>query len=381
MKDSNLSKIIYLINGIIAWIIYLFIPTKRKKGKFWLISGHLGQVYDDNSKVFFEYIIKEKEKQEIFWVLNKNSIAETQITEKSKILYRGSIKAYLYCYRSSTIIVSHSFADVMPIFYKFKIYFNIKAVYLGHGVDGFKKAKFRIENYYSYFDLITSVGEFEREIKCKSLGVKKDIVKIVGMPRYDRLIRGSKYNRDIMIMFTWRDYLEDNAESSEYFGKIKELLTDEQFLKILEDNNVSVNVMLHSFVHKYYNFIKQLESKNIKVLGKNENVQKQLIENSLLITDYSSVSWDFYYMNKPVVFYQFDLDEYLSDRGSYLDLRKDLFGEVAYDKDKLISIIYKYIKDGFKEKNFNYRSVTDYFDYNDNKNCKRLYDEITKLSI
>ena len=71
---------------------------------------------------------------------------------------------------------------------------------------------------------------------------------------------------------------------------------------------------------------------------------------SMLITDYSSVSWDVHYLAKPVLFYQFDYDLYQQANGSYIDMTRDLFGDRCLDQECLVKNIKEYIEHNFKEK-------------------------------
>ena len=373
MKDSSFKKIVYIINGFLAWLLYKVYFQKKYKNNIWLIGGHLGQIYDDNSKVFFEYILNEYPQIDIYWVLNKNSLAETQINSKEKVLYRGSLKAYLYCYLCDCIIISHSFADVMPIFYKNKEKYKMKVVHLEHGVYGLKKVVYKNSNYCSYFDLICTVGEIEQGFKLESLNVEREKLKITGLSRYDRLNRDNKGNGNIIVMFTWREY----EDKSNYISKVISFLKNEKLARILKENNIYMNVVLHSFMHNYHNEIDKISEENIKILSKDTNIQEQLNENSLLITDYSSVSWDFAYMGKPVIFYQFDLDEYLEVRESYIDLRRDLFGLTASNEDEVVNLIEKYANNRLDFSKI--KKVDYYFKFIDNDNCRRIYNEIIKL--
>lgn len=379
LSDSKLTKIRYVINGLIAMLIYYIIPVKKRKGEYWLIGGHLGEMYDDNSKAFFEYIINNKKDQEIYWVLNKGSIADQNNKYRRNVIYRGSINAFLYCFRCRCIIVSHSFADVMPIFYKLKDLFNIKSIYLFHGIYGLKKVATLKDNYYSCFDIINSVGNFEKDIKIEYMNIKEEQIKIMGLPRYDKLYNTRISNGNIMVMFTWRTYTEEEDGRNKYFNNIKSFLTNEKLLEYLRKNEIKINVVLHSFAHKYFSFIKEIESENVIIMPKNIDIQSELIKNSLLITDYSSVAWDFMYMNKPVIFYHFDLEEYMKERGSYIDLKNDLFGEVAYKEDTLVLLIIKYIKSKFNINNDINEKIKNYFKYTDNKNCERIYEEAIEL--
>ena len=86
----------------------------------------------------------------------------------------------------------------------------------------------------------------------------------------------------------------------------------------------------------------------------------------VLITDYSSVFFDFAILRRPILFYMYDLEEYKENiRGFYLDVPTDLPGEVITEEDELIHRLenlelyfYQYID---KLKNFNqvYNSYQD----------------------
>ncbi|MDT8303274.1 MAG: CDP-glycerol glycerophosphotransferase family protein, partial [Sedimentisphaerales bacterium] len=108
-------------------------------------------------------------------------------------------------------------------------------------------------------------------------------------------------------------------------------------------------------------------------------IQKLINESSLLITDYSSVSWDFFYLCKPVIFYQFDFDDYLKNRGSYLDLKNDIFGDRTESNVELMQYIKFYINNSFSEKEEYTGLRNKFFKYSDNFNCKRIYEETKKL--
>ena len=86
--------------------------------------------------------------------------------------------------------------------------------------------------------------------------------------------------------------------------------------------------------------------------------------------------WDVCYLDKPVLFYQFDYDMYMQAHGSYLDMEHELFGERYTEYEKLIDGIEEYIHNGFKEKE-EYTKLKDYyFEYRDNDNSKRTYEYI-----
>ena len=67
-----MSKINALINMIISYIIYPFKKSEFENRNIWLIGGHAGDIYDDNSKFLYEYILRNHKDVEIYWVINKD---------------------------------------------------------------------------------------------------------------------------------------------------------------------------------------------------------------------------------------------------------------------------------------------------------------------
>ena len=115
---------------------------------------------------------------------------------------------------------------------------------------------------------------------------------------------------------------------------------------------------------------------------KEDSVQQLLINSCLLITDYSSVFFDFAYMEKPVIYYQFDYNNYRNYhyQEGYFSYEKDGFGPVAYDEKKLILYIESYIKNQFKIKKDILNRINHFFPIRDQNNCKRILNEIKKLN-
>lgn len=105
--------------------------------------------------------------------------------------------------------------------------------------------------------------------------------------------------------------------------------------------------------------------------------------NKLLITDFSSVAFDFAYLRKPVIYCQFDADNFFNGghdyKRGYFDYERDGFGEVEYDLESTVDRIIEYMENDCKLKDKYRERIDKFFAFNDQNNCQRVYEEIIKL--
>ena len=73
----------------------------------------------------------------------------------------------------------------------------------------------------------------------------------------------------------------------------------------------------------------------------------------ILVTDYSSVIFDYFLLNRPVIYFIYDKDEYSRDRGLYFDFNDYIYGETASDSDELLAAIKTENLHNELRKNFN----------------------------
>ncbi len=181
-------------------------------------------------------------------------------------------------------------------------------------------------------------------------------------------------------MPTWRDWgIKDSFLDSTFYKYVSSLIINSSLTELLEKENVILKFYLHKNMKDFLSFFESKGPKIKLIEFAQESVQKMIKESNLLITDYSSVSWDFFYLDKPVIFYQFDYEDYLIHRGSYLDLEKDIFGDRANSIQSLIDSLQYYIDNNFQEKEKFKLIKPNFFKYSDKFNCTRIYHEIMRL--
>ena len=389
-----MSKIKVLFNMVVAAIIYPFKKSSFKDKNIWLIGGHAGDIYDDNSKFLYEYILRNnKENIDIYWIINEDSKVKNKIPGKT--LIKGSIDNYLYYYNAKVIIFSHApSADIAP--YNFvvpilnKFHKNTFKVFLNHGAISFKKrkpmnAKLKklIDDLMKSYNIATAISDFEENIMVNEWGMNKDAVCVLGSARQDNLPLNTKpKTNDILYMPTWRDWIKFNDGKfidTEYFKNIMSLLNDEKLNNILDEKNVNIKFYMHHLMHEFIDDIKEnISGKRIIFLDKDVTLADEITSSIANITDYSGVAMDFMYMNRPILFYQFDIDKYKNEVGSYIDLDKEMFGYISHNKDEAVNQLINLIESGFEVKQNQEEARNKFFRYNDNDNCERIYNTILK---
>ncbi|MFH0346154.1 CDP-glycerol glycerophosphotransferase family protein [Bacillus vallismortis] len=376
--EKKSEKIRFLIAGLIAKVLKPFVNKP-----VWFVGENLGEVAQDNGFAFFEYCVRNKNQEKYYYVSKEDNKNPDNISKYPKnILTYDSFKHLVFYHLSKYLIVSHGIRDVIPSVIHNKMSENPKEViYLQHGIIAMKKLSFNRKSYNSKIKKFVVSSDHEKHILVKEMNFKKDQIMVTGLSRFDTLIDNSKMvnSKQILLIPTWREWIDDFA-SSEFYLNYSGFLNNKKLHKLLEDKNIILKFFMHiELQKKYSDYFKDLH-KNIKLIKVGEESVKSLVsESSLMITDYSSVAFDFNYLEKPVVFYQFDLPDYLHYRGSYVNLKTDLFGQTAYTDESLLEIVQKQIENDFKyEKKYKVKSKK-FYKYQDKQNSERIYNQIKML--
>ncbi|MGM0902872.1 MAG: CDP-glycerol glycerophosphotransferase family protein [Bacillota bacterium] len=377
----------YFLKWCLALLIYLLFKPYWDSRKIWLGFEKNSNTAQDNGFSFFNYCYEQNKHSNFFYVIRKNSPdIQNTVGVRDKIVFHMSIKYMIYLFSSKLLISSETKGHVYDIRIQNGIMRKIingkKQVFLQHGVIGLKRVdKILHKKTNNRVDLFITSSEYERNIIVSEFGYRKNEVVVTGLSRWDQLINRAN-GKKVLFMPSWRSWIDDISDEefikTDYYRNYSKLLSSKELGWILSKYDLKSVFFLHPKLTQYVGHFKNL-NKRVSVQSIGEySMQKELMEASIVVTDYSSVSWDMYFLKKPVIFYQFDQENYLEQQGSYLDFKEDLFGDLALDTKTLIRLLDEYANNDFREKEFFAAKRKIFFKYADRKNSERIFNAIKR---
>lgn len=204
-----------------------------------------------------------------------------------------------------------------------------------------------------------------------------------GMLRWDNLKKTKNATKNIFLFFTWRisflpEYKTDITKM-QYFQKIDSLINSPELLRILDTHNLTLTIGSH---HAMSNRGLSYTINNPRVnIADPDKISKYISEADMLITDYSSLCFDFMFQDKPVIFYKFDdndnaLCQTDKKNMAYAKTKDKEFYNCLYDEKEVINKIKYYAENNFVLEKAN-KNINDEIFFNRNNICKTFYETIT----
>ncbi len=390
LKDKiRKQDIISIFKFSICWIWALVYKLFVKD--VWIISERPKEARD-NGYWIFKYIAENKLNKNAYYVIC-NGVDAEKVKSIGKTIKFGSLKHY-FMYVVASKHVSTQIDGGMPnmrvcnFLERHKLLKN-KKCFLQHGITkdvisfGFYKN--------TRVNLFVCAAKPETEFVKATFGYPEGAVQELGFARFDDLVDLSKDNKQILVMPTWRAWLAKNASQtaddanktfikSKYYKKWMEFLSDKNLNNVLEKYGYSLVFYPHSDMQPFVHNFKSDNDRIIIASDKTYNVQDLLKNSNLLITDYSSVAFDFAYIEKPIIYYHFDYQEYRKGQHpeGYFSYEEHGFGKVVNNATELVSEVENIFKVGEIEEIYKTR-INDFFNLRDKNNCKRIYQAIENL--
>jgi len=362
----------------------------------WLISDRVMEA-DDNGEVFFRYLTKRSDvPARVYFVISKRSSEYNRVKAHGRVVnYHGFFYKLLFLL-SDKVISSEASDHIINAFggrmEDVVDLYNFKFVFLQHGIikDDISAWLNRYEKNIRLF--ITSVQPEYQAVLNEGYSYNEDVVKLTGLARYD-LLESEPQNK-VILAPTWRQHLAGKVDpltgrrlynpafkNSRYFKFYQSLINDPRLQRVMRERNFKGEFYLH---HSLESQIPDFENQGcFEIMQMPFDYPKAKKEGNLLVTDYSSIAFDFGYLGKPVLYAQFDESEfYKSHTGTegYFSYAKNGFGPVTYDYEETIKRLIKMIQAGCKIETKYQERIEKFFAFHDVRNCERIYKAVVEMS-
>jgi len=383
MGKIIIREIINTISNLVVLLISLFIPKSKK---IWLIGGWFGQRFADNSRYLFLYLNDNKKKfgiDKVVWITRNNDIFKELKKKGFEVYYTWELKSIWYHFRAKVHLIDQCPFDINPFFSIRSVRINLwhgfplkklgiytrkdikKIGYIKNKLMEIKKRlniNFDSPGLWSKHYLLAS-SNFSAKILGNVFNIPKEKVLIANYPR-----------NDVFFYDNFENYLMDKENNT--LKKIKESKNKNMlilcYFPTFRDNKITYlfGSKNEDELSVFFDFLKEQNilliskyhfagEKNYKIFGNYSNTVINLSPEmdiyfilkyvDILITDYSSVYFDFLLCNKPIIFYPYDLKYYKDkDRGFIFDYDKISPGPKAYNLNQLKKIITEVIKNNKK---------------------------------
>ncbi len=355
--------------------IYKFFPVKKNSA--FLIMTHDGG-REGNVGVTAVYMKRMYHTK--LWTLRRNDTAFGGAGGLKRAFCFFFVKPWEMA-RSEYIFMDNAF---LPMAY-LKVRKETTVVQLWHGTGTVKKFGQHVNTGKLYeqekranknLDYVIVSSDATKELYAECFSVDVSQVKVLGLPRTDLLFskKGVAKRRKrfleqypelenkklILYAPTFRDKEASNPTVHLDIEKMAAKLPEEYCL----------GLRLHPFVAQNFRLGEDY-SRKVYDFSAYDNINTLLVSTDVLITDYSSIIFEYCVLGKPMIFYAYDLDEFSDHgRGFYRDYKEYVPGPVVETTEEILRVIRE--KDWKNEKRKEF--FEDSYAYMDGKSTKRVVD-------
>ncbi|MBR3002602.1 MAG: CDP-glycerol glycerophosphotransferase family protein [Clostridia bacterium] len=337
------NKLVYKVYNFIMSIFWKFIgifcPIDEK---LILFNSFGGKKYDDNTRATYEYMISSGKYNDykMIWALDNIKLGEKY---NLNVVKNNSFKFFITALKAKYWISNSSMERGL----KFK---KNKTIYIlmMHGTPMKKMGFDAIQNDFAFktseANIIYAQSKFEADTFIRAFKKSPESYKIVGYPRNDYLCNYNEKDIDtikrklniqtdkkvILYAPTFRDF---NYDANGCF--IAPPIDLDKWKKELGEEYL-ILFRAHYEVNKVLNI---QDNEFIKNVTNYEKLDELMIISDILISDYSSIIFDYSILERPIYSFAYDFEEYSEKRGLYEQVVKDLPNGVQKSEDELINKI------------------------------------------
>lgn len=304
----------------LVYLLSIFIPRDKNK---WIFGAWFGQKYADNSKYLFEYVLKNHPEIKAIWIAKHKRLVSQLNNAGCRSYYHLSFKGLYHIFTAKVAVLSTDKDDIgrpllSPRHLKVQLWHGVgykKIMYDDRVFGDLHKTSTRVKFFFfpflkpAYDMVISTSKETQRQFR-GAFRLPPEKVPITGYPRNDIFFAEKNPSKK-----TQSKILYAPTHRRAGIGMhIKEILPNpgefEQLNEFVKRRNALLYFRLHYFDAQY---LPSLEKYSNILMSEDDDIQEVLLATDILITDYSSIYFDYLLLDRPVIFTPFDLDDYVKN--------------------------------------------------------------------
>lgn len=355
--------------GYYSQYVIKYVPRNKHKWAYGCLGG-----FRDNPKFLFYWTNENHPEIRAIWFAQSRKERDLIRRQGMEACMKNSLKGFFHALTSKVYVTSHTVSNINPVFSAGAFYLNLwhgssvkrvrwqapeyfcRRYHLKDKEEMRTNFHFKIDSYNLMFrkpDLCLTPSTIQKkDFFAEMLDIPEDDCIVGVFPRSKFLIEGKdsalqfikkyepketmdflnvmkQFDRVYVYMPTWRNDGTNFVERAKFdWDKLN---------RVLEETNSLFVLKLHPSTNLDLNFISSY--KNIYNYPSTTDIYTILPFMDCLITDYSSIYTDFLTMNKEVILFVYDFEEYMKGSFKLSEYDKYYVGRRAYDFDQLVQII------------------------------------------
>ena len=383
---------VYLKNVFLLFVLspaaFVLRKTNKAYRNLWVVMER-GFDARDNAYWFFRYLRERHPEINACYVIDEKSPDYPKAAALGRTVRWRSLRHYLAYLAADFLISTH----VQPVAPDLMAYYHLrqigirprgKEIFLQHGIIKDEMLWMRYPRL--KVDFFASGGKMEYDYLASEFGFPEGVVRYTGLCRFDNLLRGKETAGEILVMPTWRgsDYPSgERFYETAFYRQFQSLLDNPRLLRLLEERDLKLIFYPHIELQKELDKFRSPSERIVLASWRDYDVQTLLMRCNVLITDYSSVFFDAGYMEKPVIYYQFDVDEFrkFHYQEGYFSYEKHGFGPVVMTEDALVDAIEECAGNDFRMGKEYHDRLDAFYPVRDENNCERTYEILREMTV
>lgn len=381
----RLRDFLFLIVGNILSMV-------PKKKRLVLFTSWRGEKYIDNTRYVYEYLLANSSYR-VIWMTNNVKIFNELKGENKPVCMFKSLRGIILQIRAEAVFSTIQFAD-----YNCWLLSRCKYIDLGHGHPikdpGSVILSARSRQLHKLvtdkLDYYTIVAGSKTKRDYNVVDIPKDRIIISDFARNDVLfdinlqigknavVDEFKKGRKAIV------YMPTQRSSGNIKMNMNVILPLNEIQHFCEQNNLCFIIKKHFYHRSEVENLSQYS--NILDITNFEDIDPQVLlcQTDLLITDYSACYIDYMLLKRPLVFYQYDIKEFLkTERTLYYNFEEINIAPVVYSKKDLVPVLSGVInsEDNYLNRRMKFAQENYFDNINHNNGCKKvkiILDELMK---